>query len=152
MVPVLSEKMTETLPSSSGIVLFLATAPISWSPLIPLEKNSFEKSRLSLREIGMMVDKRRMYLKVRMKGLLNLQDPRRSRREASTMRQKSCLEILLSSPSNHPTFSLPSLMFCLILVSGPMYITTARASAEQRTQVCQRVCWRSRLWEPWSCW
>lgn len=97
IVPVLSEKMTEILPSSSGIVLFLATAPNSGSEEISLEKNNFEKSRFSLRDIGMIVERSKTYLKTFTTKFSNLPDPTKSTKEMPNMIKNNCLEILFNS-------------------------------------------------------
>ena len=63
-VPVLSVKRYYILPSSSGILEFLAIVPsISLSLFIRYEYNNFAKSRLTLNEIGMTALKRIRYLK-----------------------------------------------------------------------------------------
>lgn len=58
-VPVLSERIYLTLPSSSGILLFLAVdSGIFVSLLIPLAKYSLARSRLTLMEIGIIEERR----------------------------------------------------------------------------------------------
>lgn len=62
-VPVLSLRIYEILPSSSGMVLFLASAPgMSLSRLIFAENIILEKSRLTLKDIGIIELSKRICL------------------------------------------------------------------------------------------
>lgn len=62
-VPVLSLKIYWTLPNYSGIWLFLAKAPsIYLSLLIFLENTILEKSKLTLKLIGIILDRSKICL------------------------------------------------------------------------------------------
>jgi hypothetical protein len=63
-VPVLSLKIYEILPNSSGIVLFLAiVSGIDLSLLMTKEKKDFESTKFTLRAIGIMAQNKTINLK-----------------------------------------------------------------------------------------
>jgi hypothetical protein len=96
----------------------------------------------------MIVDNKSIYLNIYTNGSLNHPDPTNKTNEATTIIPNNYLDILLSSLSNLPTLDLPSLIFYLIQVSGPIKITTAKASAEHKTHVCHRVYYKSKFYYP----
>ena len=123
-VPVLSLSKYSTLPSYSGIELFLhVVSGISSSLLILYEKYALQKSKLTLKLIGMILESKRTYRK-KYKGqrtLISLNTF--MMRARMSIKMKRTLERWLIYSSNLPSLVFGSREFICALVYRPVNTT-----------------------------